>query len=165
MRYLLATLAVLFVVALPATDASAQTRWGAQVSFADDMDIGIGVRVRRNLEEYMGGLEGIVSFDLFFPGGHTSYWEANGNVTFPLPPGETAGKGDLTPYLGGGLRLAHRVTDPPGPDSTSKTDLGLDLLIGTRFASRGRWTPFAELRLPLGGVEGIAFILAGGVYF
>jgi hypothetical protein len=139
-----------------------QARFGAQVDIADDVDMGIGIRALKDLDEFLNGMEGYLSFDLFFPGENVGYWEINGNVSFPIPVNDP---GSLSPYFGGGLRLARIAVDVPGGGSADETKLGLDLLVGTRFASKGKWTPFAELRLPLGGLEGVGFVLAGGIYF
>ena len=109
-----------------------------------------------------GEMDGYLAFDLFFPGQNQSYWEINGNVTFPIPMNDG---GSMDPYFGGGLRLAHYGVDIPGVGEVDDTELGLDLLVGSRFASKGKWAPFAELRLPLGGMEGVDFILAVGIYF
>ncbi|MFC1544444.1 hypothetical protein ACFL4Y_04235 [Gemmatimonadota bacterium] len=162
MKRMLMGAAVLLLMGAGAAPATGQVRFGAQVDFADDVDMGIGVRALKDLDQYLTGMDGYLAFDLFFPGENQSYWEINGNVTFPIPMSDG---GTMSPYFGGGLRLARYGVDVPGFGEADDTELGLNLLVGSQFASRGKWAPFVELRLPLGGLEGVDFILAVGIYF
>ena len=164
MRCRILPVATLAVITLFSANASAQVRYGGQLNLADDVDLGIGARAAFSLSEYVEGMDGVVSFDLFFPGRNTSYWELNGFVTFQMPVENT---GDYHPYLGGGLRLAHFGFDPDNPAASdiSETKLGLTLAVGTRFPSVKNWAPFVELRLPLGGQDATDFMLVAGLFF
>jgi len=146
--------------AVPAT-AQAQVRVGAQVSFADDADVGLGVRVRADTPRLIPGapLSLIGSFDWFFPGGNVDYFEINGNVAYAF----TITGSVLRPYAGGGLNVARTSVDLGGGTSISNTDLGLNLLGGLNFRTAGRLQPFVELRLELSGGE--QFVITGGVHF
>jgi len=127
-----------------AQEARAQVRFGAQASVADDVDLGLGARVLFSLKQFSERLEGIASFDWFFPdsgaGVDWTYFELNGNVVYSIPLSNTSA---LRP-------------------SASDTEIGLNLLGGSKFGS-GRITPFAELRLELGGGE--QFVISGGILF
>lgn len=163
MRRRILPVATLAVITLFSANASAQVRYGGQLNLADDVDLGIGARAAFSLSEYVEGMDGVVSFDLFFPGRNTSYWELSGNLHFRMPVENT---GDYHPYLGGGLRIARLGFASPAPGSDrSETSLGLNLVVGTRFPTAKNLTPFMELRIPLGGVEALDFMLVAGLFF
>ncbi len=163
MRRRILSLALLALVTLSATNASAQVRYGGQLNVADDVDLGIGVRAAFSLGEHVEGMNGIVSFDLFFPGRNSSYWELSGNLHFRMP---VDNPGDYRPYLGGGLRLARLGFDSSAPGGDrSETSLGLNLVVGTRFPTARNLTPFMELRIPVGGLEVVDLMLVVGLYF
>lgn len=90
-----------------------------------------------------------------------TYLEINANVAYSFP---LSGSSSLRPYAGGGLNIARSSIDfdLPGLRSTSDTEVGLNVLGGSKFGS-GRLTPFAELRLELGGGE--QFVITGGFLF
>jgi len=136
--------------------AQAQVRVGAQVSLADDQEVGLGVRVRSDTPRLIPGapLSLIGSFDWFFPGGNTDYLEINGNVAYNF----TITGSVLQPYAGGGLNIA-RLDTPGGADSR----VGLNLLGGVGFRTAGRLLPFVELRLEISGGEQL--VITGGVHF
>ena len=140
-------------------------RFGVQGSWADDADLGVGARVQVGLADFHEGLRGIASFDYFFPDSDGSigvvdvdvtYWELNANLTYTL-------KGDLAPYVGTGLNLAHAsaglAAGAVNLGSESETDLGLNLLGGLRLSNRF----FAEAKLELGGGEN--FMVSAGLLF
>ena len=105
-------------------------------------------------------LDGIVSFDYFFPGNSVKYWEINGNVAYRF---RVPARSSLRPYAGGGLNIAHASVSVAGV-SASDTKAGLNVLGGTTFKVKGsNLIPFAEARGELGG--GKTFILTGGVRF
>ena len=150
----------------PATQAAERPmRFGVQANWADDADLGVGVRLQVGLADFHEGLRGIASFDYFFPGEDaeiglasidTTYWEANANLTYTL-------KGDLAPYVGAGLNIAHAsvglgVGDVDLGDA-SETDLGINILGGVRLSDRF----FGEAKLELGGGE--QFVVTAGVLF
>jgi len=166
MKRLLPVAACAAVLGLGAVPLSAQTRFGAQLSWGDDdANLGLGVRAAFDLRSLFNtrGLEAVASFDYFFPeqssGVDVEYWELNGNVTYLIPNV----KGSLGPYVGSGLNIAHGSQDASGVSSQSDTEAGLNLLGGTRFRTRSKLTPFAELRFELGGGERV--VLTGGILF
>jgi hypothetical protein len=161
--------------ARPAPRPAEHPRFAAELNWSSDVNVGIGGRGVFPLESAFPGtpLDGIVSFDYFFPsappgsGSSASYWEINGNVAyrFHMERGSSLG-----PYAGGGLNIAHAsatVAAPPpgtGTISSSATKAGLNLLGGTTFKLTGsNLTPFAEARGEIGG--GKTFILTAGIRF
>jgi hypothetical protein len=148
--------------ARPAPSSSQRTSFGLQLDWGNDPNFGIGGRGVFSLQSLVPKtpLDGIVSFDLFFPGNSVHYWEINGNVAyrFSVPRGSSLG-----PYAGGGLNIAHLSSTVAGV-SGSATKAGLNLLGGTTFKMKGSpLTPFVEGRGEIGG--GKTFILTGGVRF
>jgi hypothetical protein len=145
--------------ARPAAAPTERPRFAAELNWSSDVNFGIGARGVFPLESVFPGtpLDGIVSFDIFFPsappgtGSSASYWEINGDLAyrFHMERGSSLG-----PYAGGGLNIAH----------ASATKAGLNLLAGTTFKLSGsNLTPFAEARGEIGG--GKTFILTGGIRF
>ena len=176
MRKLLGSALLLAVVALVPTQAAAQRRaaprpaprsadqpsFGLQLDWGNDPDFGIGARGVFPLGSLFPKvpLDGIVSFDYFFPGNNVTYWEINGNVVyrFTVPRSSSFG-----PYAGGGLNIAHASVTVAGV-SASDTKAGLNLVGGTTIKVKGsHLTPFIEGRGEVGG--GKTFIITGGVRF
>jgi opacity protein-like surface antigen len=161
--------------ARPAAAPAQRPRFAAELNWSSDVNFGIGARGVFPLESAFPGtpLDGIVSFDIFFPsappgtGSSASYWEINGDLAYRFHMERSS---SLGPYAGGGLNIAHAsatVTAPPpgtGTISSSATKAGLNLLAGTTFKLTGsNLTPFAEARGEIGG--GKTFILTGGIRF
>jgi opacity protein-like surface antigen len=142
--------------------AQAQLTYGAQVSIADEVDLGIVARVGMGLDKYLDKLQGTATFDFYFPGDNQTFWTVNVNALYPIP---LEGTGKLTPYAGAGLGLAHYAYDMGISGDYDETKFNLNVIVGTTFEAKGSLTPFLELRLPLGGFEGIGFFLSGGVWF
>ena len=180
MRQLIGSALLLAAVALMPAQSAAQRRaaarttaspaqrasFGVQLDWSSDYDFGIGGRGVFPLQSLFPRtpLDGIVSFDYFFPsapaGVSAHYWEINGNVAyrFRMPRSSSLG-----PYAGGGLNIAHASASSGGV-SASDTKAGLNLLGGTTFKLKGSTlTPFVEGRGELGG--GKTFIITGGVRF
>src|SRR5437870_9352590 len=176
MRQLIGSILLLAAVGLAPADLAAQRRsaarpaasradrpsFGVQLNWSSDVDFGIGGRGVFPLRSLFPKtpLDGIVSFDYFFPsapaGVSVHYWEINGDVAYRF----RVERSSLGPYAGGGLNIAHASASPGG----SATKAGLNLLGGTTFKVRGsHLTPFAEARGEVGG--GKTFILTGGVRF
>jgi len=152
--------------ARPAARSADRTSFGLQLDWGNDPNFGIGGRGVFPLGSLLPGtpLDGIVSFDYFFPGNSVKYWEINGNVAYRFRvPARTS----LRPYAGGGLNIAHfSATATVGTTTVSASDTkaGLNVLGGTTFRVKGsNLIPFAEARGELGG--GKTFILTGGVRF
>lgn len=164
MKRLIIPLVCITVLMVCTSHASAQIMFGGQLSYADDTDLGVGVRAAYDLGVFIENLIGIGSFDLFFPdapsGVDHSYWELNANAAYPIP---IEGLKNISLYAGGGLNISHCSFSIPGFGDEADTDLGLNLLAGSLFKLKGKLTPFVEIRLELGGGE--QFVLSGGVYF
>lgn len=176
MRKLPGSLLLLAAVALAPAQAAAQRRaaarpasspadrpsFGVQLDWGNDPDFGIGGRGVFPLHSLFPKtpLDGIVSFDYFFPGNSVTYWEINGNVAYRF---SVPARSSFRPYAGGGLNIAHASVTVAGV-SASDTKAGLNLLGGTTIKVKGSTlTPFVEGRGEIGG--GKTFILTGGVRF
>jgi hypothetical protein len=147
--------------ARPAATRAQRTQFAAELNWSSDADFGIGARGVFGLQSLIPKvpLDGIVSFDYFFPGNSVHYWEINGNVAyrFRVPRSSSLG-----PYAGGGLNIAHASVS--GVSGSGATKAGLNLLGGTTFKmKRSPLTPFVEGRGEIGG--GKTFVLTGGVRF
>lgn len=161
-RALVVAVALLFA----AGAANAQVRFGGQVSWGDDTDLGIGVRLEYVPRSIVGNtpIFSAAHFDYFFPdnggvfgGVDVTYWEINYNVYYQFRAPS------LTPYAGGGLHVS-RWSVSVGGVSADNTDVGLNLGGGLKFKTRGKLTPFVEGRFTIGGdVEQL--ILTGGLVF
>lgn len=150
-----------------AAPAAQRPSFGLELNWSSDVDFGIGGRGVFPLQSLFPTtpLDGIVSFDYFFPSvpagisGH--YWEINGDVAYRFT---VPSRSSFRPYAGGGLNIAHASAGPSGGTSVSATKAGLNLLGGTTFRVRGsHLIPFVEARGEVGG--GKTFVLTGGVRF
>ncbi|MDT8436836.1 MAG: hypothetical protein RRA92_08785 [Gemmatimonadota bacterium] len=151
-------LAAALLVIAGAEEARGQAlNYGPQISIADDADFGIGGRLQLPLVGIPLTFAG--SFDVFFPDGDVDYWEINGNLMydFRLPEAPT-----VTPYVGGGINIAHVSVDRDLLDDRDDTDAGLNLLGGLRF-DLAPLQPFIEAKFEIEGGE--QFILTGGLLF
>ena len=161
MRRLGMVLAVLGAIALDLEEAEAQVSFGAQASYAENTDLGVGARIYVGLP--VQGAEFVGSLDRFFPRLHNrEYFEVNANALYSLP---LAGMTGFRPYVGGGLNIARGSLDVDLPEgfgdiSTSDTEMGLNLIGGLEFGF-GPIKPFAELRAQIAGGEQI--VLTGGI--
>src|SRR5438309_9291844 len=104
--------------ARPAASRADRPSFGLQLNWSSDVDFGIGGRGVFPLESLFPKtpLDGIVSFDYFFPGNSVKYWEINGNVAyrFRVPRSSSLGL-----YAGGGLNIAYAsVTGVSGSGAT-----------------------------------------------
>lgn len=165
MRRLIAAAGLSALLALASPGAApGQVHVGPEVSLADDADLGLGARVLVNPAGYEGWEFG-GHFDFFFPDGDVNYWEVNANGYYNVVLEELEA---LAPYVGAGLNLA-RVSvdgDGPGPGDGSgadDTDVGVNLIAGTKFPAAERFAPFAEIRFEAGGGEQV--VLTGGLMF
>lgn len=179
MRKLLGSLLLVAVVAALPAEAAAQRRaaprpaarathkpsFGLQLDVATETDFGIGGRAVFGLESLFPGtpLDGIVSFDYYFPshpsGTSAHFWEINGNLAYRL---RVPARSSFRPYLGGGLNIAHSSATVAGV-SGSSTDADLNILGGTTFRVQGELTPFLEIRGVVGNANQVVF--TGGVRF
>jgi len=157
-------LAALVVSVAVSTSAHAQ-RFGGQVSWGSDSDLGFGARVEVPMTNKLGKTEPlskafiIGQFDYYLPdcgGADCSWWELNPSIAIPLK------STSLKPYVGAGLNIASITVDLGSFGSASNTEMGLLLLGGLKFAV-GSMDAFSEARLALSGGE--QFALSFGVLF
>jgi hypothetical protein len=146
---------------LGATVANAQVRFGPEIAVGTDTDLGIGGRVNFSLTSLFRtpGFFGVGEFIYFFPSGPANYWEINGNLGYMIPNV----RGNVKPYVMGGLNLGHTSVDCGGFSGCSSTDAGANLGGGIDIHTRGKLQPFIEGRFQLG--HGDQFVVAGGLYF
>ncbi len=166
MRKLLFAVCLSTLVCLPST-LPAQVDIGAQGSWGDDSDFGVGARLTIGIPSAAVPIAVIGSFDWFFPsqpaGTDLTYWEANANVVFMFPIQDPR----FRPYGGLGLNVARfeLKVDPavPSPlESLEETNLGLNLLVGA-LLDVGKLKPYGEARFQIEG--GKQLVLTAGVAF
>jgi len=161
----LGLIAATVVGAATANPVDAQVRFGANLSWGSDADLGLGARLNFGVGSLADSkpIEGLATFDYFFPdsgfGSDATYWTLTGNAIYRFVE---RGKG-VTPYAGGGVLIA-RMTEDTGTGTRSDSDLGLNLLGGLRFKTSGTLIPFAEARIEI-VPDRSQLVLSGGVYF
>lgn len=166
-RWLAGVVVVAMAIGSRSAAAQRSARFGANLDFgSNSLDFGIGGRVNLDMNEIAQwkNIEGIASFDYFFPGGNTNYWELNANAAYRF----STSNGSVVPYAGAGLNFGHSSGSystgvAGGTGSVSSSAVGLNLLGGAQFKAAKRLTPFVEGRLVLR--SGSYFVLSGGVYF
>lgn len=155
------TCAVGLAIAAPGTAAAQNSaepiRFGVQLNYGSEADIGIGGRVVHSLRGLFPAapLSGIFSADIYFPGNDIKAFDINYNVVYNFYP-RSAPK--VMPYVGAGLDLAHASAN-----GNSNTELGINFLGGMNFRTAGRLTPFVELKLTAEGSD--QFVITGGLKF
>ena len=162
--------AAILALALGAAPLDGQAHLGAELAYANDLDLGVGLRVDVPVAAVHEQFRLVGSFLYFFPGessdeipgvdADVEYWEANVNGRFRIATDDAS----LTPYVGAGLNIG-RLTGSVditgvGGTSESSTELGLNLLGGVEFG-RGPSRPFVEGRFEVGGGE--QFVVSGGI--
>ena len=158
-------LGVVLALAVGVSDLRAQ-RFGLQVDWGSDADLGLGARLEANARLASSGAFSrswfIGSFDYYFDAcNDCSYWEINLNMAVPV------NAEGVRPYLGAGLNIAHISVDFDDDildDDPSNTEAGLNLLGGLRFPI-GDLSSYLELRGEVGGGEQLVLtfgILLGG---
>ncbi|MGE0551923.1 MAG: hypothetical protein AB7R55_00710 [Gemmatimonadales bacterium] len=170
MRKLLLGLVAVGAVTLAAgRTAEAQVRFGANLSWGGDTDVGLGARLNFGVGSLADSkpIEGLITFDYFFPdesfGVDATYWEISANAIYRFVE---RGKG-ITPYAGGGVLLARSSVEVGSGQSSisgSDSDIGLSILGGLRFKTAGTLIPFAEARIDI-VADNSQLVLSGGVYF
>lgn len=145
---------------LGASAAKAQVRFAPEAAFGSDADFGIGARANFSLTSLFKtpGFFGVGEFLYFFPGDHVHYWEINGNLGYLITV-----RGNVKPYVLGGLNIGHASVDCGGFGHCSSTDAGVNLGGGINIHTHGKLLPFLEGRIQLG--HGDEFVITGGVYF
>ncbi len=155
-----AIIIALALFTLPASPALAQVRIAPQVSWGEDVDLGIGGRLLISLSRlvsddadagFLRRLDAIASFDYFTGCNNCSYFEVTSGLVLPLTIRQWG------PYVGAGVNVGRFSADhaSPGLDA-SDTDLGLALMLGLLFPL-GQQQAFAELRSTAGGGEVTVF--------
>jgi hypothetical protein len=138
--------------------AQAAPRLGAQLSFAQDANAGIGLRFEQPLAPFWArDLRLDVTFDYYFPDAPIHYWELNGDLAWGFPISQSR----LAVTVGGGLNVAR--SGVAGAPRSGEVTLGINLLVGLRFPTGRRLTPFIDLRPELGGGERL--VLTMGLLF
>ena len=142
------------LVVVGASTAEAQ-RLGAQISWGDESDIGVGVRGEW---DFANKLTTTGAFSRAFIIGQLDYYfidcqsgvsctwlEINPSMAVPF----TLTGSTIKPYAGAGLHFVY-ARQSAGGVSNSDTDMGLNLLGGLKFGMGGM-DAFTEARLGLGG--------------
>ena len=161
MRLKVLAAAIGFVLVAGVGSAEAQgVRFAPQVSLGEDSDFGIGGRVNFDMSSTFRspGFFIVGEFDYFFPGNNVNYWELNGNLGWLIP----GVRGNVRPYVGGGLNYAH-VSFDNCTGNCGNSDVGVNLMGGINLQTRTKIMPFIEGKFELGGGE--QFVLKGGIYF
>ncbi len=160
MRKLVAAAGVVIAAFVFAPRAEAQA-FGANLSWGDDTDFGLGARVAFPIGGSVGqkGIKGLATFDYFFPGNDATFWEITGNGVYDI-----SSSGSASPYVGAGLTFARGGTSSNlCTTNCSNSEVGLNLLGGARFQPTGNVQPFVEARFQIR--DGSQFVISGGVYF
>ncbi len=152
------------VLALSPAALQAQLDVGAQASWAEDVDFGVGARGSVRLPVASVPLEATAAFDVFFPSiDGISYYEFNANVAYLIQVPNSP----VQPYVGGGLNFAiismDEITILGQPIGGSSTEVGLNILGGARFNMSPKLAPYGELRFEAGGGE--QFVVTAGLLF
>ncbi len=159
--------ALVAAVALVAASTADAQRFGAQLNWGSDSDLGVGARAEFDLAGKLsksGPLSKaflITSFDLYFMdclgADSCSYWELNPSLAIPVGPEAR------NFYVGAGINYARASFSFLGTD-ISDSQTGINLLGGMKFPL-GSLSAFTEARFALGGSEQLALsfgILLGG---
>jgi len=165
------TLVALLALALP---AQAQVNFGGQLSFADDLDFGVGARALFDTGDVVAQSRVEAAFDFYFPdeggfGADVTAWilEANAHYFFPIensPVNVYAGAGFHYWDISYDIEFTNPFTGDTVSEDGGDDGIGLNILGGVEFPlENSSVTPFAELKLQLSGAE--QFILTGGVVF
>ncbi|MGI9629000.1 MAG: outer membrane protein [Longimicrobiales bacterium] len=156
MKKLLCSVALVGVLAVPSF-LGAQVTVSPQISFADDVDLGLGGSVAFPLEQLHEAMEGFASFDLFFPGDNLGYWEIDAILRYLIEIDNP----DVLPFVSGGLAIGSFSIDLPAgvPDLGfgSSTEFGLKLGGGAKFKAEDALSPWADLHFGLGDIPGFTF--------
>ncbi len=138
--------------------AQGPPRLGGQISFAQQENAGLGLRLeQRLLPPGAQDLRLLVDFDYFFPDSPFNYWELNADLVW----GFGLARSPIGMYVGGGLNMGRSSVS--GQPNSSVNDVGVNLLFGLRFPTATRFTPYVELRPELGG--GNRLVLTTGILF
>ena len=163
MKKLLCSAALVGLLAVPSF-VSAQVEISPQLSIAQDVDFGVGGSVAFPLEALNDMVEGVVGFDLFFPGDNLGYWEIDALLRYMV---ELANP-DVLPFVSAGLGIGNYSVDlPPGvPDLGfglgSSTQIGLKVGGGAKFNPGNSVSPWADLHLGIGDIPSFTLRVGAG---
>ncbi len=158
MRMRMMPITALLAVVPAALLAQGPPRLGGEVSFAQQDNAGLGLRLEQPLTPMRDGdMRLLVAFDYFFPDSPLNYWELNTDLSW----GFGVGGSSLVVYAGGGLNLARSSLS--GVPGSGESDVGLNLILGLKIPTASRFTPFVEVRPELGG--GNRVVLTTGILF
>lgn len=162
MRRLTLSLGLVALTLVP-TSAPAQVFVGFQGNWGDRYDWGIGGRVTVDLRPKLIPVMIAGSYDYFWPGETLlrdfDYWEVNVNALFIQRVFGVGVSGSAAGYVGIGLNVSTpSVTVKETGQKTSDTELGLNLLAGTKYRT-GRVAPYFDFGFTFWGPEQIKFTL------
>jgi hypothetical protein len=165
-----ATLA-LFTGILAPSAAQAQTRFGVEAAWGNDVDIGAGAFAKFHLTELSGkAVTGRGEFIYFFPSSVTGayswhFLEANFDGLVDL----NGGKSSMKPYVGAGLGWMRSSFSYNNGYcgvlvncDASSSDIGVNAIFGLNFGE-SKMAPFVEAKYELR--SGGQLVLKGGVHF
>jgi len=147
-----------FTLVPAALAAQGPPRLGGQISFAEDENAGLGLRLEQRLMPAgVQDLRLMVDFDYFFPSSPFNYWELNADLGW----GFALARSPIGMYVGGGLNMARSSVS--GVRSSSVSEVGVNVIFGLRFPTATAFAPYVELRPELGG--GNRLVLTAGIMF
>lgn len=159
MKKLILALGLVSLTLIPST-AEGQIYLGFQGNWSDRYDWGIGGRATLDLTPKFIPLMIAGSYDYFWPGETFTrkfdYWEINVNALF-VQRVLAFGSGTTSGYFGVGLNVSNpSVTIKESGDKSSETDVGLNLLAGTKYRT-GRLAPYFDFGFTFWGAEQVKF--------
>ncbi len=157
--HILAAVAAVAALGVSAPVLRAQgTHLGGQLSFAQDVNAGLGLRLEQGLMPPRSpDLRLIAAFDYYFPDEPFRYWELNGDVAWNVRAAGTR----LGFFLGGGATVARSAVR--GIPGSGDTEVNGNLLFGMRFFTASRVSPYLQLKPELGGANRL--VVSTGVMF
>jgi outer membrane immunogenic protein len=160
--FMLATFTATAALALAANDAAAEPRVGAALVYGTEIEeVGLQLNGYYGLDQ-VPGLRVGAEFTYFFVGDPVTFWTIDLNAQYRfIEPGPFGAYGIA------GLDIAHGSVDidlgPLGDESTSSTDIGLNLGIGAEYAVTENVELFAEVKYVISDYDQ-AVLAIGGRY-
>lgn len=140
LRSLVVVAGVAGLMAFAPVPGEAQTLFGPELAWSDEVDLGVGAGVEVAAPGWPGALMGDVI--VFFPDGDGDYLEFNGNATFDFPI-----DGSVLPFALAGVNIG-RVSS----GDSSNTEVNLNLGGGLKFDA-GSFRPRVTARAVLGDFD------------
>ena len=148
MKKLLCSVALVGMLVMPGA-VHAQVEIGPHVVLADDVDFGVGGMIAFPLESLHESLEGMASFDLYFPDG-VDYWEIGGVIRYLIGIDNP----DVVPFVAAGIgigNISNSVVSGVGD-----TRVGLKVGGGVKFAQSSALSPWGDILLGVGDLPSFA---------